>query len=362
MPLSVRAEQDRIRAHVERDPTTFFKDELPGVLRAMAAKVAARFGGRGEDWVFCENATSAVNGVLGSFPLAPGDEVLTTSHVYGAVLKTMREWARRRLASLMVAELPAISEGDAAVVEAIASAFSPRTRLLVVDHITSATATVFPVRQIAARARAAGIAVLVDGAHAPGQVPLDVPAIGADWYTGNAHKWLFAPRGCGLLWTAPSRQPQTLPAVLSHGAESGYAAAFDWVGTRDVSPWLAFEAGAQAFDLFGGNALIARNHLLAREGAALLCEGLETRCVAPPEMRGAMATILLKDWSENPEIAPALQKALARKYGIVAPVSFFGGSLKIRISAQAYNELDDYRRCLAAIRELRDGPFRGQSG
>lgn len=358
VPLSVRAVQDRIRAHVESDPTTFFKVELPPALRAMAGKVAARFGGAGEDWVFCENATSAVNGILASFPLKPGDEMVTTSHVYGAVMRTMRVWAARHDARLVIADLPAISQSDAAVVEAIAQAFTPRTRLLVVDHITSATATAFPVQRIVARARAAGIAVLVDGAHATGQIALDVPAIGADWYTANAHKWLFAPRGCGLLWTAPDRQRQTLPAVLSHGAEFGYLPAFDWIGTRDVSPFLSFEAGAQAFDSFGGSELIARNRALAEAGAAILTEGLSTCCTAPIAMRGAMATILLKNKADDPALATAFQRALAEKAKVIVPVSHFMGGITFRISAQVYNALDDYRRCLQAVLELRDGIFR----
>ncbi|MGH6870220.1 MAG: aminotransferase class V-fold PLP-dependent enzyme [Rhizomicrobium sp.] len=358
VPKLVRAAEDRIRAHIESDPTTFFRDELAGALRAMAANVAARFGGQGEDWVFCENATAAVNGVLASFPLAPGDEIVTTSHVYGAVLKAMRACAGRRGAKLVIAELPPVSQSDDGVAEAIAAAFTPRTRLLVVDHITSATATIFPVARIVAHTRKSGIAVLVDGAHAPGQIALDVPALGADWYTGNAHKWSFAPRGCGLLWTAPERQAQTLPAVLSHGAESGYRAAFDWIGTRDVSPWLAFAAAGQAFDLFGGKALMVRNAALARAGADLLGEGLGTVCAAPPGMRAAMATILLGDSPAGPEIAPAFQKALANRFGLVVPVSSFGGSLTFRVSAQIYNEIGDYERCLAACLELRDGPFR----
>jgi isopenicillin-N epimerase len=362
VPIAVREVQDRIRAHIESDFMSFYRGELPAAMRSMAAKVAARFGGQGEDWVFCENATSAINGVIASFPLAAGDEIVTTSHVYGAVLRTMRIMAERRGAKLVLAELPALLDHDDQVVDAIAATFTARTRLLIVDHITSATATIFPVARIAARAKAAGIAVLVDGAHAPGQIPLDVPAIGADWYTGNAHKWLFAPKGCGILWTAPVRQPTTLPAVLSHGSEQGYTAAFDWVGTRDLSAWLSFDAAGQAFDSFGGSALMARNRQLAAQGAAILCEGLGARCAAPSPMRAAMATIQLKEKQEDLTVAAAFQRALAEKAKIIAPFSNFAGGLMFRVSANVYNEIDDYRRCLAACLELRDGPFREHFG
>ena len=235
VPKVVRDAQDRWRAHIESNPTGFFRDELPAELRRLAGIAAARFGGKPNDWVFCENATAAVNSVLASFGLRAGDEIVTTSHAYGAVLKAMRIWAQRFGAKVVVAQIPAVVESEEQVVQAIAESFSDRTRLLVIDHITSATAIVFPVSQIVKAAHARGIAVLVDGAHVPGHLPLDVDAIGADWYTGNAHKWLFAPKGCGLLWTARERQAQTLPTVLSHGAPDGYTQAFDWIGTRDVT-------------------------------------------------------------------------------------------------------------------------------
>jgi isopenicillin-N epimerase len=358
LPLRVLAEQDRLRAHIARDPTSFFQDELPGALRAMAAKVAARFGGAGDDWVFCENATSAINGILASFPLKPGDEIVTTSHAYGAVLKAMRVWAARKSASLVVVELPAIAESEDEIVALVRAALGERARLLVIDHITSATAAVLPVARIAECARRAGVAVLIDGAHAPGQVELDIPGIGADWYTGNAHKWLFAPLGCGLLWTAPRRQAETLPAVLSHGTADGYTQAFDWIGTRDVTPWLSFAAGAEAHDSFGGSGLIARNRRLAAEGAAVLMDGLGGRASAPPALRAAMTAIVLKDSAPDARLAPEFRRTLAQKGQIIAPVYEFCGKLWLRVSAQIYNEIGDYERCLRACLELRDGLFR----
>jgi len=357
IPRAVQDAQTRWRTHIESDPTSFFQNELPHLLREQAEYVAARFGGAGRDWVFCENATAAVNGVLASLPLAPGDEIVTTSHVYGAVLKAMRLCAARRGAKLVIAELPPIAESDEAIVDAIARSLTARTRLLVVDHITSATATVFPVAAIVARAKAAGVPVLVDGAHAPGQVPLDVPGLGADWYTGNAHKWLFAPRGCGILWTAPARQGETRPPVLSHGTEAGYTEAFDWIGTRDVTPWLVFEDAARAHDSFGGAGLMAANRKKAADGAALICEALGAVCAAPPAMRAAMTTILLKENGADEALQSRLRQALWKEYRVIAPVSLFAGRLWLRVSAQVYNHPDDYRICRDAILELRSRFF-----
>jgi len=353
VPLSVQAEQDRLRAHIERDATGFFQDELPGALRGIAGLAAARFGGHAEDWVFCENATSAINGILASFPLAPDDELITTSHAYGAVMRAMRIWAGRRGARLIVAELPAILQAEEQVIEAVTTAFTARTRLLVMDHITSATAAIFPVKRLVDAAHAAGVAVLIDGAHAPGQIPLDVPGLGADWYTGNAHKWLFAPKGCGLLWTSPQRQALTRPAVLSHGSEAGYLSAFDWVGTRDVTPWLCLQAAMAAHERFGGSGLMSKNRVLADSAALSLAAALGGTLSAPASMRAAMASLVLEDAPSDPGLAARIRRELSVRHNIVVPVSVFAGKLWLRISAQIYNQSADYDRLALAWKAVR---------
>jgi isopenicillin-N epimerase len=358
VPKVVRDEQDRWRAHIESNPTGFFRDELAAELRTLAGVAAQRFGGKPNDWVFCENATAAVNSVLSSFGLREGDEIVTTSHAYGAVLKAMRIWAQRFGAEVVVAQVPIIVESEEQVVQAIAKSFSDRTKLLIVDHITSATAMIFPVAQIAAAAHARGIAVLVDGAHVPGHLPLDVDAIGADWDTGNAHKWLFAPKGCGLLWTAPERQAQTLPVVLSHGAPDGYTQAFDWIGTRDVTPWLCFEAAARFHDALGGESLMVRNRKLADEAAVLLAAELGMLPTAPASMRGAMTCLTLRPSPLVDASVSLLTGRLRKCCGAILPVYIFENAFCIRISAQIYNELHDYevlaRAFLVALQQERE--------
>lgn len=349
VPKVVRDAQDRWRAHIESNPTGFFRDELPAELRRLAGIAAARFGGKPNDWVFCENATAAVNSVLASFGLRAGDEIVTTSHAYGAVLKAMRIWAQRFGAKVVVAQIPAVVESEEQVVQAIAESFSDRTRLLVIDHITSATAIVFPVSQIVKAAHARGIAVLVDGAHVPGHLPLDVDAIGADWYTGNAHKWLFAPKGCGLLWTARERQAQTLPTVLSHGAPDGYTQAFDWIGTRDVTAWLCFEAAARFHDARGSESLMARNRDLAEQACALLASRLGMLPTAPASMRGAMACLTLRPTLADSATVVGVMKHLRECCGAIVPVHLFQETLCVRISAQIYNEMRDYEALIDAL-------------
>jgi isopenicillin-N epimerase len=352
VPRDVRLEQDGWRTRIEKNPTGFFQDEYPPLVRTMAERVAQRLGGDAKDWVFCENATSAVNGILQSLDLGPGDEILTTSHAYGAVAKTMALTAERRGAKLSFADVPPLPTDDEDVAEAIIAHLGPRTRVLVVDHITSATALIFPVRRVAERARAMGVPVLVDGAHVPGQIALDVPTLGVDWYTGNAHKWLFAPRGCGILWTLPKRQEMTRPAVLSHGTDQGYTAAFDWIGTRDPSPWFCFEPAARMHDSFGGEALRAGNRMLAAEAAEEVASALGAAIAGPASMRGSMAALLLKPGYDDPEGAATYRRTLAHDHRIMVPVYVFAGALWLRISAQIYNTPDDYRRLATVCREL----------
>jgi isopenicillin-N epimerase len=352
VPREVRLVQDRWRAAIERNPTGFYNDEYPALIRSAAEGISHRLGGETADWVFCENATAAVNAVLQSLDLRPDDEILTTSHAYGAVAKAMALTAGRRGAKLRIAEVSPFVNDDQEVVDAISQQLGPRTRLLVVDHITSQTATIFPVRRIAEAAQAAGVPLLVDGAHAPGQIPLDVPSLGADWYTGNAHKWLFAPRGCGLLWTRPTRQAITRPAVLSHGTDQGYANAFDWIGTRDPSPWLSFESAAKAHDGFGGEGLMVRNRMLAAEGGQEIAVALGARIAGAAAMRGSMASLVLKHNYDSHDGAAAYRRALSSEYRIMAPVYVFAGVLWLRISAQIYNSTQDYRRLASACRDL----------
>jgi isopenicillin-N epimerase len=350
IPLVVRREQERLQAEIERDPTSYFQEIYPAAIRQAATVAATQFGGEAADWVFCENATVAVSSVLSSLPLSAGDEIVTTSHCYGAVRKAMQLWATRKGASLRVAEVrvPVRSEED--VLEAIAGAFTPRTRLLIVDHITSPTATVFPVKEIVCAARAAGVPVLVDGAHAPGQIALDVPDIGADWYTGNAHKWFFAPRGCGLLWTARRWQEITRPAVLSHGTDQGYTAAFDWVGTRDVTPWLSLATAAGAYETLGGSVLRERNRGLAADAADMIRAAIGGTPSAAPELRAAMVSLCFP--CDRAAEKAVLIRAALRERGVIIAAAGLGAVLCLRFSAQIYNRGADYRRCADALRQL----------
>ena len=347
-PLCVSAAQDAIREEMEAQPTRFMAS-LPGRLRATADRLGAFLGAEGKDIAFVDNATTGCNAVLRSIALSQGDEILVLGHVYNAVRNTVRFVTERAGARMAVAEIPFPGTTDDAVVAAVTEALTARTRMAVIDHIASGSALILPVARIAAVCHAAGVAVLVDGAHAPGQIDLDVPATGADWYTGNCHKWLCAPKGSAFLWTRPDRQAALHPVTISHGLDQGYLQEFDWTGTRDPSAVLSIPAALDFHERLGGAALRARNAALAAEGAALVAQRLNTEAVAPG---GAMALVRIP-WGGD---ALALRTLLLAA-GTDTPVHAIEGANWLRLSAFAYNDLDDYARLADLVaRILRENP------
>ncbi len=357
VPLVVLEAADRWRRRMECEPVRFLVDELPPALRAAAARLAAFLGVSGEDLSFVDNATTGMNAVLASLDLKAGDEIVTTDHCYGAVRQTLRHLAARSGMRVIEAPVPFPLENDEVGVEAVRCSLTPRTRLVVVDHVTSPTALVFPVARLAALARAHGVPILVDGAHAPGMLALDIGALGVDWYVGNCHKWLFAPRGCGFLWAAPERQQHLHPTVISHGFGHGFRAEFDWTGTRDHSPWLAVTAAIDFMERLGAGRVRARNHALAVDAAALLAGAWGGAPTAPPSLVGAMATLAIPagvggDVATTREGAHALRRRLFNSHRIEVPFMAFGGRMWLRISAQIYNQLDDYQRLASALADL----------
>jgi isopenicillin-N epimerase len=356
-PRVVLAAQDTWRARMERQPVHFMQRVLPGALREAAGVLAGFLGVSGDDLVFVENATAGVNAVLRGAKLGPGDEVLTTDHAYPAIRNVLSFVCRESGAKLVEAPVPFPLSGDDQVVASVEAALSPRTRLAVFDHVTSETATVLPIAALAALCRSRSVPLLVDGAHAPGMLDLDIAAVGADWYVGNAHKWLFAPKGCGFLWAAPARQQGLHPTVVSHGLDQGFTAEFDWVGTRDPSAWLTVRDAIAFLDDLGPNglgaaAVRAHNNDLAAEAATLLTAAWDSDAGAPAARRGAMATVRLPLSGSTPEAAARLHDCLIDEHAIEVPVLALGGSLWVRVSAQVYNEMEDYARLAQAVAKL----------
>ena len=360
-PRRVLAKQQEIRDEIERRPSQFLLRELTGIvvgmprpaaprLRAAANEMASFVGAKGDDFAFVENATTGVNAVLRSLDLGEGDEVLVTDHVYGAVAKAAAFVTRRQGAHVRSIELPYPVAASDQIVTAVMSAIGPRTRILVLDHITSESALVLPVREIAAGCRSKGVPVLVDGAHAPGALPLDVPSLGVDWYSANLHKWAFTPRPSGFLWAAPIRQQNLHPAVISWGLDQGLSAEFDLTGTRDPSPFLAAPEGIAFLRDLGVDAVRAYNHGLAWEAAQLLSRRWGTKLGMGEEMVGTMATVPLPErMGSTAEDANRLRDALLFEDRIEIQLHAWRDRLWVRVSAQIYNDLSDVERLAAAI-------------
>jgi isopenicillin-N epimerase len=352
-PRVVLAAQREWQARMERQPTRFFVDEMPAALRHAAARLAEFVGAEADDMAFVENATAGCNAVLRSIDLQPDDEVVVLSHGYGAVVKAARYVAARTGARIVEALVPFPRAPDEAVVQALAGCLGPRTRLAVLDHITSHSALLLPLAEMVAACAARGVPVLADGAHGPGNIALDIPALGADWYVGNCHKWLMAPKGAGFLWARRERQSALHPVTISHGYGGGFRAEFDWVGTRDVSAWLAVPAALDFHERIGGAALRARNAALAAEAAQRLASGLGTETGQGNRAAHCMALVRLPVPGQVDAARALMLRSALLAAGCDAPINAMENQAWLRVSAQAYNALNDFDRLLELIHELR---------
>jgi len=354
-PRVVLAEQDRWRKRMEAQPTRFFFLELLGALREAAATLATFVGVAADNVAFVPNATTGPNAVLRSLRLRPGDEVLHVSHVYNAVRNTIAHLAGEVGAKAVVADIPFPRPAPAAILKNIEKAITKRTRIAVIDHITSPSGLVLPVEDIVRLCHVANVPVLIDGAHGAGQVALDLRQLGVDWYVGTCHKWLCAPKGCGFLYARADRRADLHPVTISHGYGQGFTAEFDWTGTMDPSAYLSLPAAIAFFERLGGAALMERNRRLAAEAATLLANALGTEVGALPEMAGSMGLVRLpigleSKRSEAVKVRHALQAA-----GTDAPVHPLAGALWLRLSAYAYNGIDDYERLAKLLLPVLEG-------
>jgi isopenicillin-N epimerase len=349
-PREVLAEQDRWRAIMEGRPMAFFGETLAGALEAAIAPCAELIGAAPEDVVFVRNATTATNAVVASEALGPGVDVVTTNHRYDAVRDTLARAAQRTGARIVTAEVPYPLERPEQITAAVVAAFTDRTRLLCIDQITSPTAIVFPVADIAREARARGIRVAVDGAHVPGQIPVDVPALGVDYWTGNLHKWCFAAKGTAILWVAPEHQARTRPAVTSYGRS--FKECFHWVGTDDSTGWLSAPVAIRLTRERMAER-VARNHDLVARGRKLIADRIGTTLPHPddPRLYASIATIELPG---RPGTHERIRMRLSREFRIDAMPLTWGDRLWIRISGQVYNQPADYQALAEALPAVLD--------
>ncbi len=319
-PAPVLDRYQELQRELERNPSQFLGRRFHDLLAEARAALAAFVGARAEDLVFVPNATAGLNAVIRSLRLGPEDEVLTTRHEYGAVTRT---W------EFMGAKLVYVEPGE------LAAAIGPRTKAVSVSHITSPTALVLPVEEICSAARAAGVLSIVDGAHVPGHVPLDLERLGADVYAGNCHKWLLAPKGAGFLWARPEHQRWIEPLVISwgYGAEASFAERHGWQGTRDPAAALAVPAAIEA------------HRKLDLERCRRLAASFHDRL--PP----CGETPAPQMWASEVAVADpeSLQRRLFDEHRIEVVASAWEGTSLLRVSIAPYNEPDDVERLLAAL-------------
>jgi isopenicillin-N epimerase len=371
-PRPVLQHQQRLRAALEQEPVHFFLRQMQPLLDESRRVLAALIGADPADLVFVRNATTGINSVLRSLPFRPGDELLVTDHDYNACRNAVRFVAQRAGAKVVVASLPLPVQSPQQVVDAVTARVTGRTRLAVIDHVTSPTAVVFPIEELVRQLNKRHVDTLVDGAHAPGMLPLDLRRIGAAYYTGNCHKWLCAPKGAGFLHVRPDRQQEIQPAVISHGFNTprpGHTRlqdAFDWPGTDDPTPWLCVGEAIRFLGTLSGDGiegLMRQNRRLVLQGRRTLGETLGLSPTCPEEMVGSIAAMRLPDDADpsaaldaSTAISPThrLQVDLRERFGIQVPVYHWPARPRklLRISAQAYNSLAQYERLATALRSL----------
>jgi isopenicillin-N epimerase len=363
-PRAVLDVQSELRSRLEREPMRFLMRDLEAQLDAVRAVLAPFIGAEPADLVFVPNATTGVNTVLKSIALRTGDEVLVTDHAYAACRNTLDAVARTSGARIVVAAVPFPLAGAGEIVDAVVGAATPRTRLALLDHVTSPTALVFPIAELVAALERRGVDTLVDGAHAPGMVDVDLERLGAAYYTANCHKWSCAPKGAAFLWVRRDRQSDIHPLVTSHGAtaalrdRSRFRIEFDWTGTDDPTAILSVPTALRVMSEMvpgGWPEVRRRNHELAVAARRLLCDALAIPLPCPDDLIGSLAAVPLPlgRGEDQPAIGTdALQGVLAERYRIEVPVYGWPSPPRrlLRVSCQLYNSLDDYERLAAALR------------
>ena len=363
-PKAVLDHQTGLRAKMERNLVQFLARDLEGLLDEARGALGEFAGADPDDLAFVPNATAGVNTVLRSLELQPGDEIVATNHLYNSCRNAL-SWQEARGVRPVYAQVPWPIAGPWQIVEAVLGAVTPRTKLVMLDHITSPTGLIFPVAEIVRRLPE--VDVLIDGAHAPGMVPLDLRAIGAAYYTGNCHKWLCTPKGSAFLHVRRDRQAALKPMAYSHGLNaprtdrSRFRLVFDWYGTDDPTPFLCIPFALKYLaSLMPWPQLMERNHAMVLAGRRLLLEALNVPEPAPEFMLGSLAALPLPDWSgERPKHEGVwwhpFQKRLLEQHRIEVPVMIFPELPRqlIRISAQLYNSLDQYGRLAEVLRHER---------
>src|SRR3954464_15413760 len=351
LPVPVAAAADALRRDVEANPTDLFTRRWQGSVDVVRARVAGLLHAQPADLVFVPNATAGTATVLNSLSMTAGDELVVTDHRYPAVRSQVDVLAERRGVTVRQAHVPVDVAKAGEIVDRVMAEVGPRTRLVVLDHIASPTGFRFPVEALVTAAHDAGLPVLVDGAHAPGQIDVDLDALGADFWSGNMHKWVCSPRACAALRVAPQWQDVVRPLIASHEFAKGYQPAFDWTGTFDPIPLLAVPAALDFWDSLDWEAVRAEQHRIVGDGGRHVAERLGTRVAVADEFTAAMRLVELpRPLAAEEGVALTHQMTVERK--VASYVTHHAGTSYVRICGQLYNTPDDYDRLADALLSL----------
>jgi isopenicillin-N epimerase len=348
VPIPVQRAQVRLRDEMEANPTAFFTRGLHERLAHTRQHVATFLGADPAGCALVPNVSAATQIVFGTLGLAPGDEVLLTTHGYGAV----RLAAGRLGLRVVEAHFPAGAVDDEVVAAVVGAAVPGRTRLAIVDHVTSPTAMVLPVARIAAALRELGVPVMVDGAHAPGMLPVDVSAVEADFWVGNVHKWAFAPRPTALLVVAAQHRPTVYPLVVSWRQPAGFPEAVEHGGTLDYTAWLATPTGLHLLRTLGAERVRQHNADLAAYGQRVVGEALGTVPVPGPWSPYVSMRLVRLPLTGGEGVAEQLRREIASELRCELPVVAWDGELFLRLGAQVYNRPGHYDRLAEGLPRL----------
>jgi len=354
-PRPVFAAYQAWQLELERQPIEFLDRRFASLMQEARSTLGAFVGATADDLVYVPNATTGVNIVARSLPLEPGDEVLTTDHEYGAMDRTWRFVCGKRGARYIRQPVPLPVNAVEEVVEAIWAGVTPRTRVLFVSHITSPTAIILPVAELVRRARESGIITVIDGAHAPGQIPLNLEELGVDFYTGNCHKWMMTPKGSAFLYARRDVQPLLEPLVISWGWEpeqpgpSPFIDQQEYQGTKDIAAYLAVPAAIRFMHEHDWPRVQQACHELVRYGrqAITALTGLPPLTPDSPTWFAQMAAFPLP-----PGDGRALKKRLYDEFAIEVPIISWNDRRLVRICIQGYNTQDDVDRLVEALTVL----------
>lgn len=348
-PIPVFDEYQQWQRELERQPVEFIGRRLDGLLDHARAELGAYFNTAADNLVYVSNATSGLNVIARSFPLDHGDEILTTDHEYGALDMTWEWMCNKSGASYVKHAVPVPVTTHEEFVESFWSKVTTRTKIIFMSHITSPTALIFPIQEICARARAAGILTVIDGAHVPGHLPLDLTAIGADIYAGNNHKWLCAPKGSGFLFVRPEHQEWVEALTISWGwrGESTFVSRNQYQGTRDVASFLATPAAIRFQADHDWETVRERCHGLARLARTRISERFGMPPITPetPDCWiGQMVSCPI------PDVDIAIAKTrLYDEFRVEVPFGEWNGHKWVRVSFQGYNDESDLDRLIEGL-------------